>query len=882
MIKCNSYKRILDQDSHYIEKLNYELGGWATIKNVLDSKPNLVSSNDIEWVNENINKAVLKYNYGIETVLDDYKKIPKDRPVQFYFDAGYVGWYDENKGENEFEPCPPHIGFNTSYAQMYPDSNRTKNITIVVTEDCPLACSYCVSGDTRIRMADYSEVPISEIKIGDSILGFEEFVEKGKHTNLMTGIVTNVFHRKSPVYKIELENGERLFITGNHKLLTSRVGKYRWKESSKITTKNMVKTLPFVESSLDIPNINKSEDYYKGYLVAAILGDGLLKHYPHKKYPNCGVYKFRIAVKDTEIIDTCKIALDNLGVSYYTKPFLISKKENLKTDAIFSNRKDVFYFLENFIKRELEVNTTSEYLAGFLAGIYDTEGNINSGTIRITNTNTEILNETKRALNHFSIPFVFEDSGYTVNFKKYSIRICGARRIDTYRFLKIVQPSVLRKSFKSFGKYRALLNTKVKNTEFIKEEIDVYNIETTCHTYIANNIGVHNCYQHNKNKTYMTPARACEIVDFLFKQDLENSELVNSDVANGLIIEFIGGEPLMAMDTINSFMEHFLSTAIKMRHRWATRYMISISSNGVLYDTPKVREFIEKYKTRLSLNITIDGNKTLHDSCRVFKDGSPSYDIVERSVKEHLAIAPYSSTKLTLSPENIIYTSDAIKNLFTNVGLRVVFANCIFEDGWTPNHAKTLYWQMKDLADWLIDNDFENKYYCSLFSDFIGHPIPPEDNNSYCGGTGAMLSFTADGGIQPCLRYCAFNLNGKRPELRIGTVQDGLLSTDEQKRVFADLKSITRRSQSTDECFYCPIASGCAYCSAHNYEEYGTANRRTTAICPMHKARVLANYYYWNRLYQKRGVDKRVKIDIPDNMAIEIIGADEFAMIKNI
>ena len=686
MIKCNSYKRILDQDSHYIEKLNYELGGWATIKNVLDSKPNLVSSNDAEWVNENINKAVLKYNYGIETVLDDYKKIPKDRPVQFYFDAGYVGWYDENKGENEFEPCPPHIGFNTSYAQMYPDSNRTKNVTIVVTEDCPLTCSYCVSGDTRIRMADYSEVPISEIKIGDSILGFEEFVEKGKHTNLMTGIVTNVFHRKSPVYKIEFENGEHLFITGNHKLLTSRVGKHRWKEASKITTKNMVKALP----------------------------------------------------------------------------------------------------------------------------------------------------------------------------------------------------SMSKKSFELFDRYRAFLNTKVKSTEFIKEEIDVYNIETTCHTYIANNIGVHNCYQHNKNKTYMTPARACEIVDFLFKQDLENSELVNSDVANGLIIEFIGGEPLMAMDTINAFMEHFLSTAIKMRHRWAIRYMISISSNGVLYDTPKVREFIEKYKTRLSLNITIDGNKALHDSCRVFKDGSPSYDIVERSVKKHLAIAPYSSTKLTLSPENVVYTSDAIKNLFTNVGLRVVFANCIFEDGWTPNHAKTLYWQMKDLADWLIDNDFENKYYCSLFSDFIGHPIPPEDNNSYCGGTGAMLSFTADGGIQPCLRYCAFNLNGKRPELRIGTVQDGLLNTDEQKRVFADLKSITRRSQSTDECFYCPIASGCAYCSAHNYEEYGTANRRTTAIYPMHKARVLANYYYWNRLYQKREVDKRVKIDIPDNMAIEIIGADEFAMIKNI
>ena len=63
------------------------------------------------------------------------------------------------------------------------------------------------------------------------------------------------------------------------------------------------------------------------------------------------------------------------------------------------------------------------------------------------------------------------------------------------------------------------------------------------------------------------------------------------------------------------------------------------------------------------------------------------------------------------------------------------------------------------------------------------------------------------------------------------------------------LEQITRRSQSTDECYNCPIASGCSWCSAYNYEIYGTPNKRTTFICPMHKARVLANIYYWNKTY---------------------------------
>lgn len=84
------------------------------------------------------------------------------------------------------------------------------------------------------------------------------------------------------------------------------------------------------------------------------------------------------------------------------------------------------------------------------------------------------------------------------------------------------------------------------------------------------------------------------------------------------------------------------------------------------------------------------------------------------------------------------------------------------------------------------------------------------------------------------------------------------------------MRTVTRRSQSTDECFNCPIAAGCGWCSAFNYENFGTVNKRTTFICIMHKARALANVYYWRR----KGINH--PMTCPKEWAIDIIGEEEY------
>jgi uncharacterized protein len=50
----------------------------------------------------------------------------------------------------------------------------------------------------------------------------------------------------------------------------------------------------------------------------------------------------------------------------------------------------------------------------------------------------------------------------------------------------------------------------------------------------------------------------------------------------------------------------------------------------------------------------------------------------------------------------------------------------------------------------------------------------------------------------------------------------------------------------------------------------------------MHKARVLANVYFWNSLYRKLNLEKRFEFHMPDEWALEIVDKDELSLLKNL
>ena len=176
------------------------------------------------------------------------------------------------------------------------------------------------------------------------------------------------------------------------------------------------------------------------------------------------------------------------------------------------------------------------------------------------------------------------------------------------------------------------------------------------------------------------------------------------------------------------------------------------------------------------------------------------------------------------------------------------------------------------------EHNLLDKYDFSMFDKQKGIPaknLSDSDNNP-CGGTGNMIAIDWKGDIYPCLRYME---NSVPPEVRepykIGTVFDGINVLPEHKKKISYLRTITRSSQSSEECLNCPIASRCPSCNGYNYEYNGDPGKRTTFVCDITKAESLANYYYW----KVKG--DPVKMYCPKEWAIDIIGEEEYNNLIN-
>lgn len=375
------------------------------------------------------------------------------------------------------------------------------------------------------------------------------------------------------------------------------------------------------------------------------------------------------------------------------------------------------------------------------------------------------------------------------------------------------------------------------------------------------------CYQINKGHHKMPFEIAKTLIDELLHNDNLIENYVKSKNSLGVILEFIGGEPLLEVDLIDQIIDYFIEQCIILHHPWADKFRVSICSNGVLYFTPKVQEFIKKHQTHLSFSISIDGNKKLHDTCRIFPDGTGSYDLAIKAAKHYMQHYDKNlGSKMTLSTDNINYTFLALVNLWEN-GYKYIHANCVYEKGWTIDHAKTLYYELKKVADYLLNNHLEKIKGTSILNLDLTQQKNISDKN-FCGGDGNMLAVDYKGDLYPCLRYMESSIGQNQSPYIIGNVNDGIGYNQQTQDMVANL-DVSYKSQNPPECLDCPVSSECGWCSALNYQEFGTINKRTTYTCLMHKARVLANYYYQNKM----GGNYPFLINKQD--AIDIIGEDE-------
>ena len=361
------------------------------------------------------------------------------------------------------------------------------------------------------------------------------------------------------------------------------------------------------------------------------------------------------------------------------------------------------------------------------------------------------------------------------------------------------------------------------------------------------------CYLVGKNtKERMTWEVAKEAIDYILDREEEFRD-------ESVIWDFIGGEPFLEIDLIDRICDYLKKEMYRRNHHWFNSYRFSFSTNGINYHTEKVQQFIEKNHNHLSIGITIDGTKRKHDLNRIWKtaemeqgiqpkpeDEKGSYEDVVKNIPLWLSQFPGAATKVTIASADIPYIKESVLHLY-DLGIKEVNINCVFEDVWHEGDDVLFEEQLTELADAIIDNDLYRDHNCSFYAEHIGKPMDSvRDNQNWC-GAGKMLAIDAAGNFYPCTRFAAYSLRSK-PAWIIGNVKDGI----DQNRLRPFL-TLDRSTQSPRECMEGEVASGCAWCQGENYDaaQTHTVYQRATAICKMHKARVRANNYYWNKLFRK-------------------------------
>ena len=128
------------------------------------------------------------------------------------------------------------------------------------------------------------------------------------------------------------------------------------------------------------------------------------------------------------------------------------------------------------------------------------------------------------------------------------------------------------------------------------------------------------CYEGEmKGKLYMSDDTAGRLTDFI-KERFAGKKFLNLD--------FYGGEPLLSLELIKSISAELKS----FTESRGAAYTFTLITNGSLF-TKKTAEQLASLGLT-GIKTTLDGPAAVHNSCRPFKSGRGSFDLIIRNIRE--------------------------------------------------------------------------------------------------------------------------------------------------------------------------------------------------------------------------------------------------------
>lgn len=355
---------------------------------------------------------------------------------------------------------------------------------------------YCLPADAPVLMANLKEKPISEIKPGDSVIGWGRPKDKpGRKRRLLSAVVLDVITKTAPLQKVTLHDGTELICTPDHKwhtgLSEGKLYEYSIARAGNVSGGGRGAASRIAKVFRGTSPIYKDDDYRLGYVHGFFRGDGYCSTHQERRY-----YPFKekekwmkvdhaagCACKDEAPIKRIRKILDRLGVEY-------NWAHNGDMFTISSSKKSFFEFIsEGSAQRDSDA-----WWAGFLGGIYDAEGSsMTIAQYRSVNPVTHKMIED--ALGRF---------GFEARAEEEAVCIKGGRH-EFLRFWNIANPSLRRKLIKTIMSSGARIGTSGygfihSGSTQIVDKIEpmpgvhlTYTLTTTTGNYVAYGCGSKNC-----------------------------------------------------------------------------------------------------------------------------------------------------------------------------------------------------------------------------------------------------------------------------------------------------------------------------------------------------------------------------------------------------